>query len=255
MRFLNAGVFLPLAIVILESLSGAVPAVAADLEFEVASIKPSPPPDAPRTPMKIDRGRVVYNAFSPRMLIQIALRAPAWKITGGPSWLDSDRYDVAAILPSGATSDQIPAMVQRLLADRFHLRSRAETRQLDVYALRIAKNGPKLKPPDMGEQWSEGAMKGGIFAGSLELHQLNMDGLAEVLSSKTGRPVINRTQLNGLFDVRLKWAPDNASPGAAGSDGPSLYTALTEQLGLKLEPVKAPVEVMVITDIRKPSAN
>jgi uncharacterized protein (TIGR03435 family) len=237
------------------TLSGPVSAGAADPEFEVASIKPSPPPDASRAPMKVDAGRVTYNGFSTRMLIQLASRAPAWKIMGGPQWIDSDPYDVAAILPSAATSDQVPAMLRQLLADRFHLRTRAETRQMNGYALRIAKNGPKLKPPDMSEQWSEGAMKGGIFAGGLALHQCNMNGLAEVLSNKTGRPVINNTQLDGLFDVSLKWAPDNAVASPAAPDGPSLYTALTEQLGLKLDPIKAPVEVIVIMDIQKPSAN
>jgi uncharacterized protein (TIGR03435 family) len=223
--------------------------------FEVASIKPSPASNTPRTPMNVDPARVAYNGLSPKTLIQLAYRTPGWKISGGPKWLDSDRYDVAATLPPRSSKDQIPAMVQALLGERFQLVIRRETRQQPVYGLTIAKGGPKLKPGDTSEQWSNGAMKGGILRGRLELHQLTMAGLAEVLSSKADRPVIDMTHLDGVFDINLRWTPDDTPGGDPQADGPSLCTALQEQLGLKLEPVRSPVEVLVVVQMEKPSGN
>ena len=96
-------------------------------------------------------------------------------------------------------------------------------------------------------------MKVGIYTGRLELHQLSMPSLASTLSSIADRPVVDRTSLTGIYDVNLKWTPDNTAP--TGDDGPSLHTALTEQLGLKLEATKASVEVLIITRMEKPSAN
>src|SRR6201999_903907 len=104
-------------------------------------------------------------------------------------------------LPPGASPDQIPAMLQTLLAERFHLEIRHENRQLSALALTVARAGPKLKPAETGEQWSGGAMKGGILPGRLELHQLNMLGLAATLAGRVHRPVVDRTNLTGLYDV------------------------------------------------------
>jgi len=223
--------------------------------FDVASVKPSPESRGPVAPMQVDSGRVVYNNMSPKILIQIAYKAADWEIAGGPGWLESDRYDVAATLPSGSSGDQIPAMLQALLAERFHLVVRREARELPVLGLTVAKGGPKLKPGDTGEQWTGGAVKGGIFNGRLELHNIDMAGLAEALAGRTGHPVVDMTHLTGAFDVSLKWTPDNAPPGDAKADGPSLYTALGEQLGLRLESTKAPVGVIVVDHMEKPGGN
>jgi uncharacterized protein (TIGR03435 family) len=233
----------------LRAQSGAPP------QFEVASIKPSPSTNAQRAPMSTDPARIAYNSFSPKILLQIAYKMPEWGIAGGPNWLDSDRYDVAAKIPPGASSDQVPVMLQALLAERFHLSIRRETRQLPVYELTIAKNGPRLKPGETGEQWAGAVMKGGILKGRIELHQLTMPGLAEVLASKTGRPVIDMTRLKGAFDISLTWTPDDTPVSGSNAGDPSLYTAIREQLGLRLDAAKASVEVIVITHIERPSEN
>jgi len=205
--------------------------------------------------MQADAGRVVYNNVTPKMLIQMAYKMADWGIAGGPAWLDSDRYDLAATLPSGASTEQVPLMLQSLLAERFHLETRRESRQMSVLGLTVAKGGPKLKPGSTDEQWSGGAMKGGIFKGGFQLHQLTMAGLAEVLAGRVGRPVVDVTHLAGTFDVSLKWTPDEAGAAAPSANGISIYTALEEQLGLKLESTKAPLEVLAVTRIEKPSGN
>ena len=228
---------------------------AAAPQFEVSSVKPSPPSTIARAPMKVDPARLVYNNMSPKILIQIAYKVPEWGISGGPQWLDSDRYDLVATLPPNSSADQIPMMLQALLAERFHLIVQHVTRQLPVYTLTVAKNGPKLKAGDPGEQWTEGAMKGGIFKGNIELHQMTLGGLAEVLASKMGRPVLDTTHLTGVFDINLKWNPDDTPGGASDSDGASLYTAVSEQLGLALKPTRAPVDVLVVVHMEKPSEN
>jgi uncharacterized protein (TIGR03435 family) len=252
MRFLAA---LPVVAVLLCSQPGYGQQTASRPSFEVASIKPSPVTRGQITPMQTDPGRVVYNNITVKTLIQIAWRAPSWKISGGPAWLDSESYVVAATLPAGSSQDQALPMLQTLLAERFHLVIRPETRQLAISELTVAKGGPKLKPGETGEQWAGGAMKGGIFMGRLEFHQISMADMAELLAGRIGRPVIDRTQLPGIFDISLKWTPDDTPAGDPNANGPSLYAALEEQLGLRLVSEKAPVEVLVVAGVEKPSGN
>jgi uncharacterized protein (TIGR03435 family) len=245
-----------LPLLALVSAPAAPPQTGAAPRFEVASIKPTPPTAAFRTPMKTNPARVVYNSFSLKLLIQLAYKASDWEITGGPSWLDTDHYDVEATLPPGSSQDQVPEMLQALLAERFHLVLAHETRRMAALELVTAKNGPKLKPGDTAEQWSGGTMKGGIFKGRILLHQLTMLGLAEVLSGQTGSRVIDKTHLSGIFDIDLKWTPDDVSqPNNLIATGPSLYTALEEQLGLKLTATKADLPILVVTHAEKPSEN
>lgn len=220
------------------------------LRFEVASVKPSPKPAMPRRPMNADPARVYYNSITAKQLVEIAYKTADWNIQGGPSWFDADDWDVAATLPAGSTQAQIPAMLQALLADRFHLGLQSASREMSVYELSAAKNGPKLKPGAASDQWNDqGVMNGGIFAGKLILHQCTMGALAQILASRAGRPVLDKTNLNGIFDVTLTWSdkPDSTEP--------DLYTALQQQLGLKLTPAKDAVGVLLVTHIEKPSAN
>jgi uncharacterized protein (TIGR03435 family) len=169
--------------------------------------------------------------------------------------MDSQPFDLAATLPPGSSSDQAPAMIQALLKERFHIEMSGETKSMSVYNLVVGSKGAKLKPGDTGEQWKEGTMKGGIFRGGLELHQLNMGGLAEVLAGQVGRPVIDRTDLKGIYDVSLRWRPEEMAGGDSLSSAPSLFTALQEQLGLKLESGKADIEVFRVTRLEKPGEN
>lgn len=176
---------------------------------------------------------------------------------GGPSWIESEKYDIDAMEVDSLAG----ATVQRLLADRFRLTLHHETKELPVYALVIEKNGPKLQEakPGVGIS-SDGrgyARPGGIFWGEeqrpgstrreLTGYATPITLLVDALSIRLGRPVLDQTGLKGNYKFNLHWTPD--------ASGPSIFTALHEQLGLDLESTKGPVEILVIDHIEKPSEN
>ena len=143
-------------------------------------------------------------------------------------------------------------MLQRLLADRFHLSFHRETREMPVYALVVAKGGPKFKEsaPDAVTQ-----ARGKVTATVLSsFTKSRMDDVVRVLSSATDRPVLDRTGLAGFYDLTLEFARDPAA-AIAESNTASIFTAVQEQLGLKLEPNKGPIDVLVINGVERPSAN
>jgi uncharacterized protein (TIGR03435 family) len=168
----------------------------------------------------------------------------------GPDWLTNERFDIQATYPAETPTQQVRQMTQALLAERFKLALHRETRQLPVYVLVLAKGGPKIHPVDSGQ----GRTSGG--PGTLEATKITMQKLADLLARMTGQQVVNETGLEGVFDFNLKWSPDEMQKitpddaPAAGS-GPSLFAALQEQLGLKLEGRKAPVEILVVDHIEK----
>lgn len=146
---------------------------------------------------------------------------------------------------SPASEDQLKLMLQTLLADRFRLVLHRETKQLPVYELIVAKGGPKLK---------ESAEDASTFlhtdAKSITAAKVAMPMFVKLLSQQMGRSVLDKTGLSENYDFKLEWTPDEAN-----GDGPSIFTAIQEQLGLKLEPSKGPVEVLVIDHAEKPSEN
>jgi uncharacterized protein (TIGR03435 family) len=202
-----------------------------------------------------------------RDLIQFAYGLPDSQILGGPAWLDSTMFDIDAksdslvdaqlhALPTEQARHQKQLMVQALLADRFQLKAHQETRQLPLYALAVAKGGPKFKSSQIN-----GTI---IDTGRSRLHIAGSDDtvsiLARELAQALGRVVLNQTGLTGRFDLTLRWTPDDASPpmlnGAPDPNAPpGIFTAIQEQLGLKLESTKGPVPVLVIDSVEMPSAN
>ncbi len=199
-----------------------------------------------------------------RDLIQFAYGLPDSQILGGPAWLDSIMFDIDAksdplvdaqlhALPTEPARHQKQLMVQALLADRFQFKAHQETRQLPVYALVIAKDGPKFKPSEINGTT--------IDTGRTRLHVAGSDDtisiLARELAHVLGRVVLNQTGLSGRYDLSLRWTPDDATVLAASSPDalPGIFTAIQEQLGLKLESTKGPVPVLVIDGVEMPSAN
>ena len=202
-----------------------------------------------------------------RDLIQFAYGLPDSQILGGPDWLDSIMFDIDAksdslvdaqlhALPTEQARHQKQLMVQALLADRFQFKAHQETRQLPVYALAVAKGGPKFKPSQINGTT--------IDTGRSRLHIAGSDDtvsiLARELAQALGRVVLNQTGLTGRFDLTLRWTPDDASqPMLNGAPDPNappgIFTAIQEQLGLKLESTKGPVPVLVINSVEMPSAN
>ena len=230
--------------------------------FEVASIKPSDP--AATVAIRRSGYRIATTSTSLLFLITWAYDIHSDLVYGKPNWLDSVRYDVVANasqddgpprprLPGQPT--ELQQMMQSLLAERFKLASHHETRELAMYSLVVAKGGPKIHlteaPPVMGQ--TPFSMPG---RGRLVGTQVSAEMLAKVLSGQVGRSVQDRTGLEGVFDFKLEWEPEamsmrpDAMPVATElRAGSSLFTALQEQLGLKLETRKGPVQVLVIDHI------
>jgi uncharacterized protein (TIGR03435 family) len=285
--------------------------------FEVASIKPN---KSGTRMIRIGNtpGRFTAINVTPKMLIRFAYNIKDSQILGGPSWLDSEYFDIDAKTdepdeaPGGNSSLMAGAgpntkaigrgpnndgmslmnerrrlMVQALLADRFKLTLDRQTKDLPIYELVVGKGGPKFKettvaPPDPNEpppgppQPGQPPRRRGIMMG-FSRGQLNMNGgsmsqLANALSERVGRTVVDKTGLTGEYDLTLQWTPDEndaltrseaaraGGPGpsdapAPDPNGPTLFTALQEQLGLKLESSKGPVQTFTITHIEQPSEN
>jgi uncharacterized protein (TIGR03435 family) len=191
-----------------------------------------------------------------KTMVQLAYGIPDWKITGEPDWADSFAYDIKGTFPAGAGPDQIPNMLRSMLQERFDFVAQFQTRVANVYALTQVRSGAKLKAAVSEDQWSsDGTMKGGIFRGRIVLHSLTMPGLAEVLARQVGRPVVDQTGLAGEFDIDLRWTPIEMATPAPADDAPSIFTAVQEQLGLRLQTAKAPIEVLVVKHVNKPSEN
>jgi uncharacterized protein (TIGR03435 family) len=231
---------------ILMALAVAAQQQPAGIAFEAVSVKPADPADPAHMTQTSQGG------FRGRNLRLFELVMSAWRlnrnqIVGGPNWLETTGWDIDARFPQGATRAQLPQMMQAMLADRFGLVTHLETRALPAYALVVAKGGPKLSPGDTARGMSAGPRM--IRYGSA-----TMSDLASQLSGYLGRNVTDRTDLTGQYSIDLSFAPTD--PGASSDDpAPSLFQALQDQAGLKLESVKAPVEVLVIDHAATPAAN
>jgi len=183
---------------------------------------------------------------------------PIQEFAGGPGWIESEHYDITAKAAGNPTREQLQLMLRSLLADRFKLVVHKETRDLPAFALVLARRDGKLGPslrrsdadcsPGNQEKAPPGACGFRIGDGALMGRGATIGRLAAELIL-TGRLVVDRTGLTGAFDMDLKWTPDELGTHA------DLFTALQEQLGLKLEAIRAPVEVIVIDSAEKPSEN
>ncbi|MGA1983074.1 MAG: TIGR03435 family protein [Acidobacteriaceae bacterium] len=206
------------------------------------------------------------------LLLQQAYGLHEGQIVDEPAWAKTEVFDIEAKVaaPDVAAFSQLPAgqrqaMFQQILAERFNLAAHRDTRELPVYALSIAnpKTGGKLKesPPDPAHPGAGSGGRVGMSTGRIVAQHTTTSDLASMLSRQLGRTVIDRTGLTAAYDFTLLWSPDNeaaSSPGSASmpSDAPpSIFTAVQEQLGLKLESTKGPVDVIVIDHIEKPSEN
>jgi bla regulator protein blaR1 len=241
-------------------------APATNQQFEVASIKPNNSGENNFSIRIKPGGRMVASNASLWMLITATYQVQDYQLSGGPAWLKSARFDIDAkgpFKPDIPVNDQISQMGQALLADRFQLKLHREAKEMPVYALLAAKNGPKLDPARGGNCFDPTAgipppapdarPCGGFNMNNDRLlgAAIPMERMARALSRFVGRPVVDKTGLGGTFDITLHWTPDDAP----SSSDPSIFTALQEQLGLRLESQKGPVEVLVIDSAQLPSAN
>lgn len=257
----------------------------APLSFEVASVKLNKSGDVRSPSLIMPGGRFTATNNTVRDLILNAygIFASPYLLKGGPSWIDSARYDVDAkaaggLIPPGTSNrvvwEKTRLMLQTLLADRFKLSIHRETKEMDSYELVVAKNGPRLQ--ESNTDCNESALSCHGFAGNPR-HLLgtgvDMYDLAIVLSRYSDRPVVDHTGVQGLFDIKLQWNPfepgsqqvndTSQSPATEGKEGvmpdlaslPTLSEALEQQAGLSLKASKGPVETYVIDHIEEPTPN
>jgi uncharacterized protein (TIGR03435 family) len=236
----------------------------ADPVFDVTVIKPSDL-GAPGKGIRVQGRQLSTLNFSVSDMITFAYGIHVRQITGAPAWIESEKYNVTA-KPAGEgqpNTKQWKIMLQKMLADRFQLTFHHEKKELSVYAITLGKNGPKLTKSAGDPNGLYGA---GGPPGAFSARNANMGDFAEVMqSTMLDRPVVDQTGLSGRFDFQLKFTPDETQYAGAGARvpppaddataPPDLFTALQEQLGLKLQATKAPVDVIVIDRVQKPSAN
>ena len=237
-------------------------------EFAVATIKPSRP-DAPRGGYGIRGPDVTTTNVTVSWMIKLAYNVHANQISGGPAWLDSERYDTVgrSDTPGEPSRDQMKLMIQKLLVDRFQLRFHTEKRELPVYAMVVAKGGPKLSV-SAGDPSAFPGIGFGREPGVISLSGRNtgLNGVANGLQSNIlDKPVVDQTGLTGRYDFQLRFTPDvnqlanfgglESANTADPNPPPDIFTAFEQQLGLKLQATKALVNVMVIDRIERPSPN
>jgi uncharacterized protein (TIGR03435 family) len=228
--------------------------------FEVASIKTSLEPPGSVVGIFESKGRISAKNVTLKRCVRGAYDLPEPQIIGGPKWVDQDRYNIEAKANVPAGDHELMVMLQALLADRFKLVLHRERRDVSGYRLVLGKGGLKAQPSAPDRDSVGYSQRGRMEATGCTMAQLALK-LAEVLH----QPVLDATGVAGKFDLKLEWAPDDmqAQPPSADqrprnapdSTAPSIFAALQEQLGLKLESGKVPADVLVIDSAVKPSEN
>ena len=209
--------------------------------------------------MQIRPGKDSFNitGASLKLIIMNAYDLQDFQIEGAPAWVNSTRFDIhakmddpspPALTPAERDAEQklIERRLQSLLADRFQLRAHNGAKEMPAYALVVAKGGPKLTPSTKNTGYT-------TRQGQLVCSSMSTDDLASILSAMENRIVLDQTKLTGDYAFTLKWTPDDTTNPNA--DLPGLFTAIQEQLGLKLIPTKAPVQTLIIDHIEAPSSN
>lgn len=233
--------------------------------FEVASIRLNRSGE-PRYGVSPKGSRFTATNMNLFALVQWAYEMEDFRVSGGPPWLKSDRFDIAAEAAGAQSIAQFRWLLQQLLRDRFQLEVHRQSKELAIYELAVAKGGVKLKEARcVGTPGPTNPCGGttGSNRGNLVGRAVPMATLAKDLSGMLGRPVLDKTVLKGEYDFNLTWTPDETSGRGPGdpdapppiSDGPSLFTAMQEQLGLTLRSGKGVIDVLVIDRAEFPTEN
>jgi len=235
-------------------------------KYEIASIKPHADSDL-RLAFRIEPdGALAATGITLKRLMMTAYNVQGFRIVGGPGWVASRRWDMQAKPNRAASRDQVRPMLRTLLEERFQLHSHSETRNIPVYELVVDSKGSKV--PTTKDSQNKPIVR--AETGSIELTNATSATFASQLSYALAQPVIDKTRLSGNFDFAIKWTPEpgeDGGPKTAGlspgireqpdstDDGPSIFTAIREQLGLRLKSGRGAVEVVVIDDVQVPTAN
>jgi uncharacterized protein (TIGR03435 family) len=241
--------------------------------FEVATIKPAAPGDAKagRYIRMQSAHRFQAKNYTVKGLIAAAYSLNPRAVSGGPPWIESDVFEIIGATPGDLrpTYDDQMTMLRKLLTDRFHLTYRREKKDFSIYDLTVAKDGPKLRPsaapPDESPNLTSTvypAASGGIDHIMLPARNATMGQFAALLQRAIlDRPVVDNTGLTTRYDFDLEWTPDESQfggtlpPGPPDTPQPGLFAALQQQLGLKMEATRGPIETLVIDRLDRPSEN
>ena len=235
--------------------------------FEVATIKPADPgPQSGRYIVMQGTNRFVEKNYTLRLLIAAAYDLNPRTVSGGPAWMDSAHYDIEGVTPGNVkpSHDEQMQMLRKLLVERFGLRFHRDAKVFQIYELVVAKDGPKMKAATEAPDDPAVVGPGVVYPQRVSLPAKNatMGSFVSLLQRAiVDRPVVDKTGLTGRYDFELNWAPDESqfegSVPAASSDAPvpGLFTAMEEQLGLKLIATRGPVDALVVDRAERPSAN
>jgi uncharacterized protein (TIGR03435 family) len=233
----------------------AQPPSEAPLAFSIVSIKPHGSAPGGKEGCNVDGCHFVDRPL--RAFIMVAYNLSDKHIVGGKVSAYDDHFDLdAKIDPADMpatplSSRQLGEMLQPVLADRFRLRVHHETRSLPVYEIVVAKGGVKMKESALSEGRCHSELRGNVRT----FHFCTVNDLTNILEDPAGRYLVDRTGLTGRYDFELAWAPARMPADATPADVPSIFTSVQEQLGLKLEPSAAPLDVLVIDSAQRPSEN
>jgi uncharacterized protein (TIGR03435 family) len=239
--------FLIVCLTLLSSFAACGQTAPGPLAFEVAAIKPSDP-SARGSNSNGTKSEIVMRNFSLKRCVEMAYDVRDFSFSG-PDWLDTIHFDITAKYPAGSSGrEQFGPMMQTLLAERFKLVVHRESKVMPAYALVQAKGGIKFKAVDGGDGgWGSNENNGVLTATRFSMVRM-ADFLARVLNS----PVVDKTEIPGVFNIKLEFSRDEVQPGNDHpSDKPSIYTALQEQLGLRLVAQKLPIEIVVVDHMEK----
>jgi uncharacterized protein (TIGR03435 family) len=231
----------------------------ADPGWDVVSVKARDPNDTSNNQSLNFKGRqfVMVNRTVQGMLL-FAYGLQRVQIVGAPHWIETERWDVQGVpdVPGHPSLKQMQSLTRKLLEERFGLKVHRETKELAVYAITVGKGGEKIAPsagdPNGAPSENENS-NGGVV--TMRMTNMSMGEFAPDLGSFLDRPAVDQTGLTGRYDLQLKWTVDESKAPTDGSAPPGLFTAIQQQIGLKLEPVKAPVEVLVVDAVERASAN
>jgi uncharacterized protein (TIGR03435 family) len=239
----------------------------ADPSFEVATIKPNDSGATSMQQLTLNGRNFQTRASSLADLIAFSYEVQAKQIVGGPDWISTDRYDIAAVpdVEGAPNPQQLRSMIRKLLADRFQLKFHRDQRELSAFVLTVSKSGEKLTPTQLSGPLPGIGMRPATGGLTLIVHNGTIGDFTGFLQELVlDRPVVDRTELKGKFDFSVTFLPDETqfnghSPVKKLADGveaaPSLFEALQQQLGLKITAEKTSVDVIAIDHVEKPSAN
>jgi len=239
--------------------AGAAMAKDADPDWDVVTVKARDPNDANGNSsigMKGSQFALVNRTVE--AMLQAGYGVQKTQIVGAPHWIETERWDVQGVpdVPGRPSLKQMQSLIRKVLAERFGLKLHRESKELSVYAITVAKGGEKMARsvgdpngvPDENDSQNNGLV-------TMRVTNMSMGELAMIFQFFLDRPAVDQTGLAGRYDFQLKWTVDESRAPADGSAPPGLFTAIQQQIGLKLEAVKAPAEVLIVDEVKRPSEN